>query len=54
MIDKSISLAEEIDEQHFDGVAYGACTTNTFTLSDFIGNDGGWCTLTKESQNNCQ
>ncbi len=48
-----VSLVEEIAEQDFDGVAYGACTTNTFSLSDALGNHGGWCTLTKECQPNC-
>ncbi|MFG2226067.1 plantaricin C family lantibiotic [Streptomyces sp. NPDC050161] len=48
-----VSLIEEIAEQDFDGVAYGACTTNTFSLSDHVGNNGGWCTLTKECQPNC-
>lgn len=48
-----LSLLEEIQEQDFDGVAYGACTTNTFSLSDWLGNKGGWCTLTKECQPNC-
>ncbi|MFJ8539157.1 plantaricin C family lantibiotic [Streptomyces sp. NPDC093591] len=48
-----IALIDEIAEQDFDGVAYGACTTNTFSLSDALGNQGGWCTFTKECQPNC-
>ncbi|KUL26660.1 plantaricin C family lantibiotic [Streptomyces regalis] len=48
-----IALIDEIAEQDFDGVAYGACTTNTFSLSDSLGNNGGWCTFTKECQPNC-
>ncbi|MCT2594776.1 plantaricin C family lantibiotic [Streptomyces sp. N2-109] len=48
-----IALLEEISEQDFDGVAYGACSTNTFSLSDAAGNDGWWCTLTKECQRTC-
>jgi len=48
-----IALLEEIQEQDFVGVAYGACSTNTFSLSDALGNNGGWCTLTKECQPNC-
>lgn len=48
-----VSLIEEIEEQDFDGVAYGACSTNTFSLSNVLGNHGGWCTLTKECQPNC-
>jgi hypothetical protein len=53
MYQGDLSLLEEIEEQDFDGVAYGACTTNTFSLSDSLGNSGGWCTLTKECQPNC-
>ncbi|WP_236067570.1 plantaricin C family lantibiotic [Streptomyces brasiliscabiei] len=48
-----IALLEEIQEQEFDGIAYGACTTNTFSLSNVLGNNGGVCTLTKECQVNC-
>ncbi len=48
-----VSLVEEIAEQDFDGVAYGACTTNTFSLSNKVGNNGGWCTITKECTNAC-
>ncbi|NLU71376.1 plantaricin C family lantibiotic [Streptomyces sp. HNM0575] len=48
-----VSLVEEIAEQDFEGVAYGACTTNTFSLSDALTNTGGWCTLTVECQPNC-
>jgi hypothetical protein len=48
-----VSLIEEIEEQDFDGVAYGACSTNTFSLSNVLGNNGGWCTLTKECQSSC-
>ncbi|MCR1928448.1 lichenicidin alpha family lanthipeptide [Enterococcus gallinarum] len=29
------------------------CTTNTFSLSDFLGNTGGWCTATKECMPSC-
>lgn len=50
---EDLELIEEIGEQDFDSVAYGACTTNTFSLSDSLGNSGGWCTLTKECQPNC-
>ena len=48
-----VSLFEEISEQDFDSVAFGACTTNTFTLSDTLGNQGGWCTATVECMPNC-
>lgn len=47
------TLLQELSEQDFEGVA-GACSTNTFTLSDYLGNKGGWCTLTVECQKNCQ
>lgn len=53
MYNGDIALLEEIAEQDFDGVAYGACTTNTFSLSDALGNDGHWCTLTVECQPSC-
>ncbi|KAA9188659.1 plantaricin C family lantibiotic [Enterococcus durans] len=29
------------------------CTTNTFSLSDYLGNTGGWCTATKECMPSC-
>lgn len=44
-------LAEELVE--VDLSIQGGCTTNTFTLSNFLGNTGGWCTLTKECQRSC-
>ncbi|WP_199794786.1 plantaricin C family lantibiotic [Paenibacillus faecalis] len=44
-------LAEELIE--IDQSIQGGCTTNTFTLSDYLGNKGGWCTLTKECQRSC-
>ena len=44
-------LEDEITE--IDASIQGGCTTNTFTLSDYLGNKGGWCTLTKECQPNC-
>lgn len=50
---QDIDLFEEISEQDFDSVAYGACTTNTFSLSDALGNQGRWCTFTVECQPNC-
>ncbi|MGG4398037.1 plantaricin C family lantibiotic [Paenibacillus thiaminolyticus] len=45
-------LAEELVE--VDLSIQGGCTTNTFTLSDYLGNKGGWCTLTKECQRMCR
>jgi hypothetical protein len=53
MYEGDISLLDEIAEQDFDGVAYGACTTNTFSLSNRLGNDGHFCTVTKECQSSC-
>ncbi|WP_130510116.1 plantaricin C family lantibiotic [Krasilnikovia cinnamomea] len=53
MYEGDVALLEEIDEQDFEGVAYGACTTNTFSLSNVLGNNGGWCTLTRECQRSC-
>lgn len=46
----SVSWIEEIDEQSFGDAAGGmfACSTNTFSLSDHLGNKGSWCTLTVE------
>ncbi|MNH98119.1 Lantibiotic lacticin 3147 A1 precursor [compost metagenome] len=44
-------LAEELIE--VDLSIQGGCTTNTFTLSNYLGNNGGWCTLTKECQRAC-
>ncbi|PQP85202.1 lantibiotic lacticin [Paenibacillus sp. PCH8] len=44
-------LAEELTE--VDISIQGGCTTNTFTLSNFLGNEGGWCTLSKECQRAC-
>lgn len=50
---KSIEWIEEIDEQAFDREVFGACTTNTFSLSDAYGNTGGWCTLSQECMSWC-
>lgn len=48
-----LALLEEVDEQDFSGVA-GACSTNTFTLSTKLGNNGWFCTITKECTKYCQ
>jgi hypothetical protein len=53
MYNGDVRLLDEIAEQEFEGIAYGACSTNTFTLSNRLGNHGGWCTLTKECQPCC-
>lgn len=50
------SLLEEIDESDLvqGGWSWSwCCSTNTFSLSDGLGNQGGWCTLTRECQPNC-
>lgn len=49
----SVDWIEEISDQSFDAQAFGACTTNTFSLSDDLGNTGGWCTLTIECIGAC-
>lgn len=40
-------LLEELAEQDYATVS-GACSTNTFTLSDRYGNQGWFCTITRE------
>ncbi len=45
---------EDISEQTLDTDVFGACTTNTFSLSDYWGNNGGWCTLTHECMSWCK
>lgn len=45
------NILEEISE--IEETIQGACSTNTFTLSDKLGNNGGWCTLTKECMPCC-
>ncbi len=50
---ESVSWLEEIDEMSFDGDVHGACSTNTFSLSNYYGNKGWFCTLTRECMNWC-
>lgn len=50
---KTVDWIEEIDEQSFDGQAFGARTTNSFSLSDAYGNNGAWCTLSRECMKWC-
>lgn len=50
---RTVSWLEELAEQDFEGEAFGACTTNTFSLSDNLGNGGWFCTITVECQNFC-
>lgn len=45
---EQVNWLEEVKEQSFDDDVFGACSTNTFSLSDYWGNDGGWCTLSVE------
>lgn len=49
----TVGWLEEINDQDFDSDAFGACTTNTFSLSDHFGNNGGWCTLSVECMSWC-
>lgn len=49
----SVDWIEEISDQSFDAQAFGACTTNTFSLSDHYSNTGGWCTITIECIGAC-
>lgn len=49
-----VTLENEILFQEFDEDVFGACTTNTFSLSDYWGNKGNWCTLTHECMNWCK
>ena len=48
------TLENEILFQEFDEDVFGACTTNTFSMSDYWGNKGNWCTLTHECMNWCR
>jgi hypothetical protein len=50
---QDVTWMQEVAEQEFDTDVFGACTTNTFSLSDHWGNKGGWCTITKECMNWC-
>ncbi|ARV45907.1 plantaricin C family lantibiotic [Bacillus inaquosorum] len=45
---EQVTWFEEVVDQEFDDDVFGACTTNTFSLSDYWGNKGGWCTVSKE------
>lgn len=50
---EQVTWLEEVSEQSFDDDVFGACTTNTFSLSDHYGNNGLFCTLTEECMNWC-
>lgn len=49
-----IDWMDEIAVQEFDEEVFGACSTNTFSLSDYWGNKGGWCTITHECMSWCK
>ncbi|RAX22584.1 lichenicidin alpha family lanthipeptide [Actinomyces sp. Z3] len=49
-----VTWIEEVGEQSFDTDVFGACSTNTFSLSDYWGNRGYWCTLTHECMSWCK
>lgn len=51
---EQVTWLEEVGDQEFDDDVFGACTTNTFSLSDYWGNDGAWCTLTHECMSWCK
>ncbi|WP_439846675.1 plantaricin C family lantibiotic [Bacillus subtilis] len=45
---EQVTWLEEVVDQEFDDDVFGACTTNTFSLSDYWGNKGSWCTISHE------
>ena len=49
-----IDWMDEIAVQEFDEEVFGACSTNTFSLSDYWGNKGNWCTITRECMSWCK
>ena len=53
-VDSNINWMEEVQEQDFDDDVFGACSTNTFSLSDYWGNRGAWCTVTNECMSWCR
>lgn len=53
MYQGDIALVDEIEDQEFDGAAYGAGGVSTFGISEWLTNHGRWCTLTKECQAMC-
>ncbi|WP_338328333.1 plantaricin C family lantibiotic [Staphylococcus equorum] len=52
--DVQITWFEEVSDQEFDDDVFGACSTNTFSLSDYWGNNGGWCTASHECMSWCK
>lgn len=52
--DEQVTWFEEVADQSFDDDVFGACTTNTFSLSDYWGNKGNWCTATHECMGWCK
>ena len=51
---QEVTWMQEVAEQEFDTDVFGACTTNTFSLSDYWGNRGYWCTLSHECMDWCR
>lgn len=51
---QKVTWLEEVTDQQFDDDILGACTTNTFSMSDYWGNKGNWCTATHECMNWCK
>lgn len=51
---EQVTWFEEVVDQEFDDDVFGACSTNTFSLSDYWGNKGGWCTATHECMAWCK
>lgn len=51
---EQVTWFEEVVDQEFDDDVFGACTTNTFSLSDYWGNQGSWCTISHECMSWCK
>ncbi len=49
-----VTWLDEVSAQEFDEEVYGACSTNTFSLSDYWGNNGNWCTISHECMAWCK
>lgn len=50
---ESVNWLEEIGENEFGAEVAGWCSTNTFSLSDYYGNQGWFCTITRECMTFC-
>ena len=51
---QDVTWMQEVAEQEFDTDVFGACTTNTFSLSDYWGNRGHLCSITSECMSWCR